>query len=208
MTDAELKNYYANLLILQYREKPNAYETVKTNTEAAIINQLPLTVQDAFSLETAVGVQLDTVGKYIGASRVGYDFSGPVTLVDDDYRQLLKIKIIQNSSGSSLADIQNLIATYFPGTLYVFDYQDMRISYYFDSNAGTLELAQFFVKGGFLPKPMAVQMGVLIYAPVLDKFFGFGTYDAPAYNVTPFNTYSSYDMNSPWLNNSYAIILP
>ena len=202
MTDGELQIYYANLLIIQYRQKPQAYATIKATTKAAIINQLPLAVQNAFDLETAVGVQLDILGKYVVVVRTRSHFSGAVTLDDDDFRQLIKIKIIQNSSGSSLADIQNLLQLFFPGVLFVFDHQDMRMSYYLDSNEISTELAEFFVMGGFLPRPMGVQLSVLTFAPVLDTFFGFRTYEAPAFGVSPFNTYSAYDMNSPWL--SYA----
>jgi hypothetical protein len=53
-----------------------------------------------------------------------------------------------------------------------------------------------------LPSPMAVQIGSVIYASIINTFFGFRTYSLPAYNVTPFNTYSSYNLAYPWL--SYA----
>lgn len=207
-TDGQLQTYYANLLILQYRSKPKAFATIRAVAKAAIINQIPLAVQDAFNLDTAIGVQLDVLGKYAGVTRNGYDFSGPVTLDDENFRQLIKIQIIQNSSGSSLADIDNLLEIFFENVIFVFDHKDMRMSYYIDSNEVSTELAEFFVMGGFLPRPMGVQLSAIIYAPVLDTFFGFRTYYAPAYNVSPFNTYADYEMDTPWLSYANAIAIP
>ncbi len=205
MTSNEIINYYARLLILQYRGKTRAFNTVKTFVGPIVMDQIPAEVRDAFTLGTAVGVQLDVIGKYIGASRVGNTFNAPVSLSDDDYTTLLQMRIIQNASGSSLAEIQALIHRFFPTTIRVFDYKDMRISYFFDSTGGSQELAQVFVKDHFLPKPMGVQLGALIFYPGLDSFFGFRTYEHPAVNVTSFNTYSSYHMDRPWLSYAFAV---
>ncbi len=170
-TTADLIDYYAKLLILQYRGQPKAFATIQALVNPVIMDQLPVAVQNAFTLGTAEGVQLDVIGKYAGVSRYGYDFSGPVTLSDEDFTQLIRIAIITNSSGSSLADIQSLLDFFFPGILFVFDHQDMRMSYFFDSDAGSTTLAQVFVKQARLPKPMGVQLATLIYTTDL-KFFG------------------------------------
>ncbi len=208
MTDTELKRYYANLLLLQYRGKTNAYATIQALVKPVIMNQLPLAVQSAFDLETAVGKQLDVVGKYQGVTRYGRDFSGPVTLGDADFRQFIKIAIVQNSSKSSLYDIQTLLHTFFPGIIFVFDYQNMRISYYFDSDAIGSQLAEFFVQSGLLPKPMGVRLAAIIFLPTIDNAYGWsgmGAYTAPAYNVHGFNTYSQYDLDCHWINYDDAI---
>ena len=73
------------------------------------------------------------IGKYVGVSRNSYDFSGPIVLDDADFLTVIKMGIIVNNAGSSLADIQNLLAVYFPGTLLVFDYQNMQMDYFFNS---------------------------------------------------------------------------
>ena len=89
MTNEELADYYASLLILQYATKPKAVATIQTTVTPVIMNQLPTAIQDGFDLDTAVGVQLDTMGKYVGASRRGYTSTGaPVVL-----------KLLQQSSG-------------------------------------------------------------------------------------------------------------
>ena len=70
----ELIKYFVNLLILQYRNKPKAKATIETLAEHTFSDSqgkiFPLEVQGSYSLDTAVGKQLDTIGKYIGYDRV------------------------------------------------------------------------------------------------------------------------------------------
>lgn len=206
MTTQEIVDYYADLLILQYLEKPKAYATIQTLVEPVIMDQLPTEVEYAFNLETAEGVQLDMIGEYAGVQRSVYDFTGPITLDDSDFRTMIKIAIIKNGFGSSLADIQNLLFQFFPDSLFVFDFQNMRLGYFFDSTIGSRPLAEVFVRSNFLPKPMGVQLAALIYSPDIDSFFGFRTYELPPFNVTGFNSYDDYTMDTPWLSYQNAII--
>lgn len=206
MMTSEIINYYASLLILQYLGKPKAYANIQTVVTPVIMDQLPLAVQDAFAVPTAIGVQLDVLGKYAGVSRNQYDFSGPVTLDDDDYRKLIQIQIIQNSSGSSLATIQQLLQTFFPDVIQVYDYQDMTMDYFFLSTIGSQQLAEVFIEGGFLPRPMAVRLRGTIVHPTIDNFFGFRTYYGPGENVNPFNSYADYQMDWPWLSYQNALV--
>jgi hypothetical protein len=205
MTTDELVKYYADLLILQYKNKPNAYATVQAVVKPLMMDQLPLQVLDALNIDTAVGAQLDIIGKYVGVSRRAVTFSGPVTLSDSDFRMMVKLKAIQNNAGSSLSVIQDLLAVYFQGKILVFDYQDMHMSYLFDSSIGGLGLAEVFLKNGVLPRPMGVQLGLIIYADNITQFFGFRTYESPGYNVTGFNNYTSYATDHPWLSYANAI---
>ena len=70
----ELKKYFTNLLILQYRNKPRAKATVEALTENAFSNTtgkiFPIEVQNSYNLDTATGKQLDILGKYLGKDRV------------------------------------------------------------------------------------------------------------------------------------------
>ncbi len=208
MTTQQLINYYANLLILQYIGKPNAYATVQTLVTPVIMDQLPIAVQNAFNMDgTAQGVQLDVLGKYVGVTRTGYDFNGPITLNDTDFMVLIRLAIAQNNAGSSLATIQNFLATFFLGAILVFDYKTMRLSYLLNSGIGSQELAELIVKQNLLPKPMGVQLSSVVYGPVLNTFFGFRTYTLAAMNSSPFNTYGSYSMSAPWLNKSNLLTL-
>lgn len=162
---------------------------------------LPIAIQNAFNLtgpNPAQGVQLDILGKYVGVTRNGYISSGPVTLSDSDFLKLIYIKIIQNNSNGSLYSIDNLINIYFSGEMSVYDYQDMTMQYVLSSSLFSDTLAQFFVYGGFLPKPMGVGLRTTVYADF--PFFGFVTYDGESPELAPFNTYDSYDSSWTWIS--------
>jgi hypothetical protein len=61
--------YYGSRLAIQYRGQPKAQATIQLLTKQAMGDLMIQDVQDAWDLATAVGPQLDTVGKYIGLSR-------------------------------------------------------------------------------------------------------------------------------------------
>lgn len=206
MTDQELIDYYASLLILQYVGLPKAHATIEALAELAIINQLPAEVRDAFSLGGSIGVQLDTIGKYSGVTRYANGPSGPITLDDDDFTSLIRIAIIRNTAGSSLYTIQDLLGTYFPNQIFVFDFTNMRMGYYIDSDVGSIDFLYAVLDQGLLPKPMGVELSATIYGPIVGAFFGYRTYELPAQNVSPFNTYEDYHMDWPWLDYDDAII--
>lgn len=196
-------------------EAPALLLAVGTNTLVASTNSvaisiaetdltLPLIVQNAFDVTSAMGVQLDIIGKYVGVVRTINTFSGPVTLDDSDFRNLIRLKIFTNNAGSSLYVIQQLISIYFPGQILVFDFKNMRIAYFLA--VGSLDLAQAVVVQGLLPKPMGVQLSSVIYNNIINAFFGFRTYAGPAVNASPFNNYTTYTMTWPWLSYANAIV--
>lgn len=199
-TTDEISSYYANLLILQYLQKPKAYATVKAQALPVIMDQLPIAVQNAFSVADSVGAQLDVIGKYVGASRTGATLSGPITLDDDDFRQLIKLVTIKNNAGSSLATIQSLLAANFPGQIRVSDNQTMQLQYTIIETLGTSDLLEILVTGGYLPRPMGVQVAVTIIPDFVNPLFGFRTYFAPDPTVSPFNNYTFYQLTYPWLS--------
>lgn len=171
-------------------------------------DQLPDEIQNAFNVtgsNTAVGNQLDIIGKYVGASRSGIGFSGPITLDDTDFLTLIQIAIIRNRSGSSLATIQALLHEFFPNELFVFDYANMNMSYLINTSIGSQDLIDLFVTEGFLPKPMGVGLSVLTSADIT-LFFGFITYDGTTNPYgTPFNTYDLYSGTWKWATYDNAL---
>jgi hypothetical protein len=100
----------------------------------------------AFALPTAIGVQLDKTGAWIGLTRIipvpipnaafsfdtpglGFDqgywlgtFGTPadylVSLDDDSYRRLLGAKVLANNSKGRIADIQGVLNAYFAPAAY------------------------------------------------------------------------------------------
>jgi Protein of unknown function (DUF2612) len=168
---------------------------------------LPLAIQAAFNLiagtATAVGDQLDTIGKYVGVTRTGPGFNQPITLDDADFLSLIRMAIFKNSSGSSLADIQNFLHSFFPNQIQVYDYQNMRMSYIISQAVGSQQLAQLFVTEGIIPKPMGVGLTVF-YVPATN-LFSFRTYEHANTNGSPFNSYANYNTTWPWLSYGYLI---
>ena len=65
----QLKDYYANLLIVQYNGLPKATATIKMLAELILAKMLIFQVRDGFDWKTAVGVQLDILGKWLGITR-------------------------------------------------------------------------------------------------------------------------------------------
>lgn len=207
MTTDELIDYYVELLIIQYVNLAKARATVRAFVKMMVMDQLPLLVQQAYDLDTAVGVQLDVLGKYAGVSRNAHTFTGPIVLTDPDYRLLIKMKIVQNNSGSDLSSIQDLLADFLPNVFQVFDYGNMHMSYYFNASYGSADLAEVFVRQNLLPKPMGVRLGTLVYSANLTNIFGFRTFDRQPPGISGFNLFDDYHEDRPWLNFSNAVVL-
>lgn len=76
-TNQDLIDYYANLLIIQYRGQPNAFATIQALIEIIMIYEVIESVKNGYSLDDAIGVQLDILGKYTGVNRevIGIDFT-------------------------------------------------------------------------------------------------------------------------------------
>jgi hypothetical protein len=210
MTTSEIIAYYVNLLIMQYKGKPRAEAHIETLVEPVVRNQLFLQIQNAFDIDTAIGAQLDVLGKYAGVQRASYTFTGQVILTDDEFRLLIRLAIVKNTTFSSLAVIQDLLDFYFQGLIRVYDYANMRMSYMISSQIASQNLAQVFVAQNLLPVPMGVNEGATMYAPDLDIFFGFSTYeyDPALLNNVPFNTYEEFNENWYFLNYEYGIGSP
>jgi len=211
MTDQELRDYYADLLILQYKNKAKAYAHIQALVTPVIMNQLPTKVMNAFDLtgaNVAEGVQLDILGKYVGVSRSGYGFDGQVIMLNDaDYLSLIQLATAKHNADASLATIQSIIALFFDiGSILVFDYKNMKMSYLISSLIGSQDFIQLFVTAGLIPRPLGVSIPLIIYAPVINTFFGFRTYTLPAVNSSPFNSYVDYTLDTPWVSYKDAIV--
>ena len=205
MTTDELASYYADLLILQYLQKPKAYAHVKALVTPALLDQVPFEARDAFDIVNAKGQQLDVIGKYVGVSRVGKGLARVITLDDIDFRTLIKLVSIKNNAGSSLGTIQDLLYNNFPGLITVSDNQTMQISYVLSEAIGTSDLLEMIVVGGFLPRPMGVQISVVIVPSLDTTYFGFRDYSNTVDTVAPFNSYNFYQTDNVWL--SYSGVL-
>lgn len=235
----ELVSYYVNTLIIQYNNRPKAQATIRAFTEAILANGIIWDVMNGYNVDTAVGKQLDIIGKYVGIDRffnvtdpVDYfaltdyvevdpdseqkygfttypdfdddQFNGTMNynsvltvenkLNDDDFRILIKLKIVQNHSNHSHKSIDDSIFSFFGDAIIPSSQGDMKM-WYFVTDQLTDRIRAAQIKG-VLARPMGVGMGV-IEKPEGIPFFGFTTYQQiqSGHNsplVTGFTNYSEY----------------
>lgn len=65
----EIKEYYADLLILQYKNKPKARETIKLGVDIYTGDGVFLQLMNILDIDTAEGAQLDIIGKILDCPR-------------------------------------------------------------------------------------------------------------------------------------------
>lgn len=186
----DIKDYYANLLIIQYRNLPNARGTIESLVGESYADGISLDVLNAFDLETAVGQQLDILGKYIGLSRQVKIFLPNQTtrLNDDDYRTLLKLKLITNNGRASTGEIKKSLYELFPDTIRVYDNRDMSYTYFVSDTLQ--DLMTIIVSEELLPLPMSVEYRLIFVSKDVTKFFGFSNYTGINNNPNGFTRYS------------------
>lgn len=164
---------------------------------------LPIGVEYGFNLtgdNPAKGKQLDLIGKYVGVTRTAQGVTGTIQLDDAQFLKLIQLAIATNSLTSDLYSIQTVIKLFFDGEIRVYDYQNMTMSYVISEGLGSLDLIQMFIVQGLLPRPMAVQVSAIVYAPNINNFFGFCTYETPNIpNNVGMNTYEDFSTEKIWL---------
>lgn len=70
MTNDELIEYYKNLLIIQYYDKPKARAEIGLLVSQTIASQIVSQVLNGFDIETVIGAQLDIIAAYVGVNRI------------------------------------------------------------------------------------------------------------------------------------------
>lgn len=195
---------YTGLVTSEHADKPNFMAMVGGVAQAFVDIQNQITATPpAFDLDSAVGVQLDAVGLWVGVTRnvntpltgvyfsldtsgLGFDqgvWQGPfdpttgvVSLDDDTYRLLIRAKIGANSWDGTLGTSAAILNNIFDGGTYVFiqDNGDMSITY---GIAGNVPSAVFLalLRGGYIPlKPEAVHInGYFVTSNSGSPLFGF-----------------------------------
>lgn len=191
------------LLVISDNTLVNSLSDGIETTITQIDQTLPLAVQNGFNLtgsNTAIGAQLDILGKYAGVSR-NY---GTTNLDDESFLLLIRFAIGQNNSGSSLLDIETSLNNVLPGEFVVTDSQDMRIAYLFNGTLINPSLLNVLIGQNLLPKPMGVALSVVTIPTVAD-LFGFRTYDNVNLIAKPFNDYDAF--NTTWVFLSYSGVI-
>jgi hypothetical protein len=184
-----MDSYYSNLLILQYHNKPKAKATVEAVT-SVLPDELIQEVNNGFSVDTAVGKQLDTLGSIVGVDRSYIDEDEYKLLNDDDFRILIKLKIISNSSNFSHKSIDDALYDFFGNEIRMDSTGNMEMTYFVPKGKTNLILAA--IQKEVLPRPMGVRVA---YINEYDKkFLGFCTYaNQQAIYKTGFRDYNNPD---------------
>ena len=207
-TKQAVLDYYANLLILQYRCKPKARAHIKELIKNATGDFLFYRLYEFFDVDTAVGAQLDIIGKIVGAQREvlgltidkkyfsyesapdpnGFNRAGNIkkdvlfknrrnskdsvyTLLDPDYRSLIKFKIVSNHAKASMEAIDDAIFDVFGNDATVINNKNMTITYMITAANVPGLLAAY--KLGYLPRPNGVGVDLILNVPNPNLIFGF-----------------------------------
>lgn len=180
--------YLANLLIMQYHNKPKAIATIQALGKMFPV-ELILAVRDGFSLETAVGAQLDILAKYLGADRYFVNTSGALDKLDDDeFRVLLKLKAVANNTNCSHYDIDNSLYEFFGTSVHAESTGNMEMTYFIPSGSSRTIIAA--IQNDCLPRPMGVGVKYVILQS--ENFFGLVSYSNQyAIYKTGFRTYTN-----------------
>lgn len=189
MATQDILNYYADLLILQYKTQPKARETIKALVTEVYSNGLLLDLIDAFNIDTAVGKQLDILGKYIGLNRTVKDFiqsTQTIVLTDEQYRTLLKLKLVENVNFSSTAQIKQLLYDVFPNDIRLYDNRDMTFEYWLSTQFQ--DLIGVILAEELLPLPMGIGYKVLIIDDDILDFYGYYSANGLNNNLNGFST--------------------
>lgn len=96
---SNVEEYYANLLILQYRNKRKARETVKLGADIYLGDGLVFELNDILNIDIAEGKQLDLIGQILGCNRNIYGFN-----IDTPYFSFEKTNAYGYSDETQLSD--------------------------------------------------------------------------------------------------------
>ena len=204
-------DYLAGLLIIQYAHKPKATATIKalskmfpTDVILKIRDYKQKTTQygkewaDAFDIDVADGKQLDTLGKYIGASRWYYNTEGEqIRLDDDEYRMLIKFKAISNTSNASHYEIDHALYDFFGTQVRATSTGNMQMSFFVASSAE--RVVEAAIQQRCMPTPLGVEANRIVIQD--KKFFGLVNYQNQySFYKTGFREYNNPDKEGETLN--------
>lgn len=171
------ENFYLNLITSEHATKPKymawVKELLRPFIEAIKLND---DIKKAFNLNTSVGVQLDTIGKILVLDRrVNFEpTDGSSSLLDDDnYRFILKAKVIKNQWKGTISDFYTFWNTLMGQELNIFlvDNQNMDpVAVVWDSQVDSM--TQDLLSNGYIiPKPAGLGLTIRKIDP--DDLFGF-----------------------------------
>lgn len=180
--------YYLDLITSEHANKPKyrAWLEVLLTPFIDAIN-LNKSIKSAFFIQTATGIQLDIIGKWLNLSRqVDFqptDGSSPI-LSDKYYRIILKAKIVKNLWKGTIENFYNMWQILFNGEdlqIYLADNQTMDyVVVTWDSTTQDPMISDLLRNGYLIPKPAG--LGILYNDLNADEILGFDGSDFQPFN--------------------------
>ena len=162
-------SYYLGLVTSQHQNKPKFTAVLAGLLQMVLDAQSCIeSIGPAFDLDTAVGVQLDTLGVIVGVSR-NLPFNptgGPPMLIDSDYRTIIKAKIAKNRWDGRIGSLQGVWSSLFPGgSIAITDgfYMTMAVTL---NGAFSLPVRDCITHDMVVPRPQGVQLTAASSLPV------------------------------------------
>jgi hypothetical protein len=171
--------YYLGRLTSEYNQAEifKSWMLSVLNIASDISNCLQF-ISSSFDLDYASGVQLDTLGVIVGASRtVPFQPSNSVSPILDDttYRLLIKATIANNQWNGTIGELYPIWQTLFPGgSIIIIDNQNMTADITVTGNFSSI-IKDLISNGMIVPRPQAVEY-TYIFGQL--PFFGFDRNDA------------------------------
>jgi Protein of unknown function (DUF2612) len=172
--------YYLQLLTSEYKNSPklNAflYAMLKKYDDISLCQ---VQMDMAWDVDSAVGVQLDTVGLIVGASRtLPFQPTGGLSPVlgDSDFRIFVKAKAAQNTWNGTIDSLQTIWQALFPGgEIVIGDNQNMTATIFLIGTFTPI-MQQLISNGLIVPRPQGVQYNYIFSSGL--PAFGFDLNDA------------------------------
>ena len=152
---------------------------------------LPQMIINGYDVNTAKGNQLDIIGKYVGLKRQVKALIGTSNtnvLNDNQYRTLLKLKMIKNTNFSSTSQLRSALYNVFPTSIRLFDNRDM--TYQYQLSTAFNDLVNVILAEELLPVPMALGWNAVV-VPNLLQLYGYSDYGGLNNNPNGYSDYQS-----------------
>ena len=104
-----LKEYFADLLIIQYRGAKRNRDFIKFLVDLIFANNLAMEIKDkTVNIEESIGTQLDVVGKWVGVDRYYASNAGNTDIVENKLKEMNAQYIIFESDISNEDEVKNI----------------------------------------------------------------------------------------------------
>lgn len=181
-------DFYLDLITSEHADKPKYRQWVKVLLtpfrDSISLNQ---SIKSSFFLNTAVGNQLDIIGKWLDLPRrVNFQPSdGSSSILNDKYyRVILKAKVVKNLWRGTIEDFYqmwNILFKNEPLQIYLTDNQNMDyVVVTWDSTIQDKMVEDLLTNGYIIPKPAG--LGILIGSLNSQEIFGFKYSDFQPFN--------------------------